>query len=255
MYKYQNRMIVNTVASLAVLFFILISICLFKEQQVNDLISKKEAILKQKNEISLLTKDISQSTFALTKPYPKLFTKTNVLKNSLKQMLQKFHITEILFKEKNETTEYFDITKIEMKFSSASEQTIYDFIQHFQQETSGIVSVDTIKIHQQDKNKFATEILYSLYSVRDTKIVESVTVTPQNISSNIRESICLFPTAKSPKRYSLLCAIDNFQAYINDQWIKPGDILDNFMIKNIYYDSIDIQKDNRIINLKIGSSW
>ena len=237
---------------LSCLLFIFLIFCVNKNQELHDFTAKKYKLISHKNNISKLSNEISKCSFNFIKP----FNATGNFKNIIKETCKKYHIENALFKFNAAKDKYCEIKNIEIKFSTKHERNIYDFIIGLQNKLDEIIIFDEIKIIKKDKHNFVTKIQFRLLlpDTREHKKSIIINSLPKNIFFNIK-SICLFPKDEETEKYTLHCIINNSKAYINDKWVNIGDELDDFKIKNIYPNSIDVQHDNEVVNISIGSNW
>ncbi len=236
--------------------FIFFIFCISKEQELSDFTIKKHELLNQKSNISKLSDDIAECSFGFAKPSCLNCNKLDDCKNIIKEICKESHLENVLFKITLTDDQYFNMKNVEIKFSTKYERSVYNFIIALQKKLNEVIIFDVIKIIKKDKHNFVAKILFRLLSFGKSIYKKSIIINPllANVFSDIR-SICLFPTDEELKKYTLYCVIENSQAYINDVWMNIGDVCDNFKVKNIYQNSIDIQRENEIINVNIGYDW
>lgn len=236
--------------------FIFLVFCISKEQELSGFVIKKHELLDQKSNISKLSQEVAECSFGFMKPSCLSFNKLDNCKSIIKEICKKSHLENTLFKITLTDDQYCNIKNVEIKFSTKYERSVYDFIFALQKKLDEVIIFDVIKITKKDKHNFISKIQFRLLSFHKSIYKKSIIINPllENGFSDIK-SICLFPKDEESKKYTLCCIIENSHAYINDAWMNIGDVRDNFKVKNIYQNSIDIQRENEIINVNIGYDW
>jgi cell division protein FtsL len=205
--------------------------------------SAKESLQATENNLMQLASDISKYSFPLTE------LRENVedfdLRERIKYLAGQTGIETVLLKNKSMQQKYFRSNEMEIRFSAAEERSIYDFIDGIRQQF--LVEFRSIEITK--KKNFLAKIHCILYFF-EKKSLRYVTNLPN--AKNIFDVSwgILFPCV--PKAHQLNCVIENTKALVDDLWFNPGDSIDGALIKRINYNSIDLERDRELFNIKIG---
>lgn len=245
---------ISLCAALICILLAILAFCVSKNQELSNLTIKKNEILEKKNNISKLSNEISKNSFNFARPLDCSFNSADRLNDSLKEICKKSEVENVLFKLNIKKEHCCNIKNIEIKFSTKCERNIYNLIRELQNKFDAIIVFDEIKIIKKDKLSFVAKIQFRLLMFDRCMYKESIIINPllKNILLN-KQSMHLFPNDEETKKYTLHCVINNSKAYINNVWVNIGDVLDDFKIKDIHQNSIDVYRNNEVINVKIGS--
>lgn len=142
-----------------------------------------------------------------------------------------------------------DINQFELIISSDNEKNITDCLKILYLQLNGLVKFQSIKMKKGEneiKAKINCKIIYF-----DSGILSSnIKIYPQKIShSDVR----LF---RKKNMHQLLATINNSQAFIDDEWKKIGEYIDeDDIIIGVNQYTILVKNDNQVKTIHIGEKW
>ncbi|MDR2781433.1 MAG: hypothetical protein LBB21_03185 [Holosporaceae bacterium] len=222
------------------LITILSILCISKISNLIDLENQKECLIESRNQINKLVREIKINTPKHLKSKEKLFSSSDDMKKCIKEITKELCLKKILIK--------CDSTGTEIKILANQEQKIYYFIDKLFFELPGLIYFKSIKLLITDKGDVAAVIQFTSTIIKELPNISSINVTNRKY-----DRINLF---KKTKQHQLFCTISDSKAYIDDSWFSVEDHIDDYIIKTIKQNFIEIQKDTeRQIFIKLGSTW
>jgi hypothetical protein len=191
--------------------------------------------------------EIQKFSFPCLKTKEKLFAKNYNLKESIETISRKLNLRNVLIKLHSL---HAAPTIEEVKIQTNREDKIYKFIEELFFELPGIVQFESIKIFPTDKKDLMAIIQFKVSIPEECPNL--ITLNPSD-RTNAATSIRLFGKAKTHK---LFCTIHNSKAYIDDGWFQVGARTDDFELKDVGPNYIEVQDDTgRKIRVKLGTTW
>ncbi|GHU11978.1 hypothetical protein FACS189449_04620 [Alphaproteobacteria bacterium] len=238
------------ISGLICIAFILLILCVFKSTELEEIFQEKEIALSNKNHIAKLVDEISQASFSAIKLCDDV-SKYDVRKH-IKACAQKAHVKKVMLKNKATNDDYFRADEIEIQLSAKKERHIYNFLKEIYAQSLGPVEIDSIEIAKKEKNDFFAKIQCRLYLFDKNTLRDSVKPIENKDVSDIG-SVSLFKS--EDEKHTLHCAIENEKAFVDNKWRNIGDSIDGSTVKNIGYESIDLESGGKLYHIRIGSSF
>jgi hypothetical protein len=229
-------------------------LCLSRENILQSLKITRRSGELQKRHWQILAKKIEKQDFSFLGDIRKKSSLASIIKDCALEL----SIKNILIKQSIKNGKYFDEQSASIKFSFPQEKIAYDFLDKLYQRTNGIIVQDLIQIIRTGKMKFDATMDLRIFTIHEKNKLPGIKVHAKKyqLQKPLLRNITLFQADETPIRYTLLCLIGNFQAYINDCWVQEGDKIDDFSIIRLGQDSIDIKSNKKTLNnIRVGAVW
>jgi hypothetical protein len=242
---------------LLLLLILLGLLCLLKSSELRSLRAEAHKCDKQKQEILQLLNYIgNHSLINCIKSMESTFSRTQDPK-ALIENIAREHIREkIFFRHLQKRDSDFNVDDVVIRFSSHCERETYNFVNEIYAKFDGIITCDSLQIIKNNKNGFTAKITLKIYSPTDKTKADNIFLhhSDENLSPQTKK-IKLFPSDELPRTYTLHCVLNNSKAFINNFWLNAGETRDDFKIKNIFSNAIEVEQDEKIFSIKIGGVW
>lgn len=229
----------------------MIGVC--KNAELRETLAEKKSLLVIENNLRKLEVGISQYAFAPMEL--REIVADYDLRKHIKFLAHQAGIETMLMKnslEKNKPLQqkYFYSSEMEIRFATSDERHIYDFINgirsHFAVEFNVI---EITKKNIENASNFLVKIRSTLHWF-EKNMLQYVAKLPNAQNITDFSPINLFPCSR--KIHRLNCTIENAKALVDDLWFSSGGDIDGAKVKKINYNSIDLEHNHRLINIKIG---
>lgn len=233
-------------------FAILLLLCFMKKNEINELKKEKESILEKQNEIQKLAGMISAISFDQIITKETLLKRYDDINGVLIKIAQKSHIKAAKLKKKEIKQKYYKEFDMEVKFLAEYEHDIYYFIENLREELN--IIFDSVKIIKKSKKNFFVQIECRCFKYN--AINKFIDIKSQKRNATFINHLQLFTKDEERKKHFLQGIIDRTRAYIDEEWKQSGDTIgDDCKIKNIYGESILIERNGKSKEVKLGDSW
>lgn len=141
-----------------------------------------------------------------------------------------------------------DINRFELILISENEKTVTRCLQDLYLQLNGLVKFQDVKLVKENdgiKAKIICEISY----FNSENLSKNIKINPQKIVS----AVSLFKTKKT---HQLLAIINDSQAFIDDDWRKVGDEIDeDTTIIDIQQCVIQLKSEGQVKTVHVGEKW
>lgn len=137
----------------------------------------------------------------------------------------------------------------ELVLSAKDEKNIVTDLQNLYLKSEGLLQFLDIKLKKQN-SLIKAKVVCKFVPIDIAKFSEDIKICPQKIP--------LITTSlfKVPKLHTLLATMNNQQAFIDDEWRKIGDPIDeNSKIMKINQYTIEVEKNGKVVLVHLGEKW
>ncbi|MDR3151330.1 MAG: hypothetical protein LBT67_00570 [Holosporaceae bacterium] len=231
-------------------------LCLDSGNQLDELALRSQSLQMNNRNRAKLENDISKTLLAFM-----VFNRGDPIvdhREFMRNMARQTNIGEVLFRESPLENQYFRASSVEIKFSTATEQQAYNFLEAICKNYAGIVEFCLLEIIRKNENDdFDVKIQCKLYAIdkntqNSVDIINKKSVPQLQIPPPLR----IFQLDKRQRASHVLqCAIENTKALVDDHWLKVEDYFDNFKIARIHHDSIELEQTTQNRKIRVGETF
>lgn len=246
------------VCILSAVFIALLCLSFAHKLALDKLQNEADKIAAKRVQFIQLHQRLSDLSLNLNKNRSELLRKTPNLRHSILNIAKKSDVQKVALKIIQNSFKTYNAYNVSMQFESPSENNIYKFLNSLRSKFN--VIFDSIKISQKQTESDNLKVDLECTCIEFTKIDENITFKPLKKSNLQKESkeikkIHLFDNNTNKQKHTLKGIINGSKAFIDNGWKQIGDSVDETEIKAIFNDSIMLENQESLDNIKIGNKF
>lgn len=233
---------------------VLLFCCLMYNTTIGALKHEADIVAQKRKRFARLFEKISKRNLNIKKNKEQLLKVCSDVRKYIVTILKKINPQKVAIRTTVSNFDMYNLNNINLQFETKSEQSIYYFLQNLNSRFNAVFG--TIKISKSQPDNFKVEIKF--HCVEFKKIDKDIRIEPKERCSNKKgvkaiKKIRIFSKNNDVPKHILRGIINGVKAFIDKEWKKVGDFVEDAEIIDISDNSIIIEIDSMQNKINVGN--